>query len=520
MSRETTLEKKAAAKNGIGRLVFAAFSILLEISLIVLLFTKLNQYATWINTLTRLVALILVLGIYGQHKTSTMKMPWIMLIMAFPIIGVILFLLVGLNGSTWKMRNRFQLIDSVLMPKLPQNHDILETMKEKDMDAATIAAYINRYSGYPVYQNTDIRYFDDALKGLEAQLEDMSKAEKFIFMEYHAIENKDAWHRIQTVLEERIKAGVEVRVFYDDMGSIGFINTDFVEKMESVGIQCRVFNPFAPGLNFFLNNRDHRKITVIDGKIGFTGGYNLANEYFNLTHPYGQWKDTGVRLEGDAVKSLTATFLEMWNAIKDSDKDDTDIEKYLMTSNYSAKENGYIQPYADSPMDEEQVGEEVYISMVNKANRYCYFMTPYLIITDEMTHALSLAAKRGVDVRIITPGIPDKKIIYGVTRSFYNSLVRNGVRIFEWKPGFCHAKMSIADDKMATCGTINLDYRSLYHHFENGCFMYDCNAVKEIKKDFDNTFTACREVTEQYQTGRSSILRLSQLFLRLFAQLL
>ena len=520
MSRETTLEKKAAAKNGIGRLVFAAFSILLEISLIVLLFTKLNHYATWINTLTRFVALILVLGIYGQHKTSTMKMPWIMLIMAFPIIGVILFLLVGLNGSTWKMRNRFQLIDSVLMPKLPQNHGILETMKEKDMDAATIAAYINRYSGYPVYQNTDIRYFDDALKGLEAQLEDMSKAEKFIFMEYHAIENKEAWHRIQTVLEERIKAGVEVRVFYDDMGSIGFINTDFVEKMESVGIQCRVFNPFAPGLNFFLNNRDHRKITVIDGKIGFTGGYNLANEYFNLTHPYGQWKDTGVRLEGDAVKSLTATFLEMWNAIKDSDKDDTDIEKYLMTSNYSAKENGYIQPYADSPMDEEQVGEEVYISMVNKANRYCYFMTPYLIITDEMTHALSLAAKRGVDVRIITPGIPDKKIIYGVTRSFYNSLVRNGVRIFEWKPGFCHAKMSIADDKMATCGTINLDYRSLYHHFENGCFMYDCNAVKEIKKDFDNTFTACREVTEQYQTGRSSILRLSQLFLRLFAQLL
>lgn len=520
MSREATLEKKAATKNGIGRLVFAAFSILLEISLIVLLFTKLNHYATWINTLTRLVALILVLGIYGQHKTSTMKMPWIMLIMAFPIMGVILFLLVGLNGSTWKMRNRFQLIDSVLMPKLPQNHGILETMKEKDMDAATIAAYINRYSGYPVYQNTDIRYFDDALKGLEAQLEDMSKAEKFIFMEYHAIENKDAWHRIQTVLEERIKAGVEVRVFYDDMGSIGFINTDFVEKMESVGIQCRVFNPFAPGLNFFLNNRDHRKITVIDGKIGFTGGYNLANEYFNFTHPYGQWKDTGVRLEGDAVKSLTATFLEMWNAIKDSDKDDTDIEKYLMTSNYSAKENGYIQPYADSPMDEEQVGEEVYISMVNKANRYCYFMTPYLIITDEMTHALSLAAKRGVDVRIITPGIPDKKIIYGVTKSFYNSLVRNGVRIFEWEPGFCHAKMSIADDKMATCGTINLDYRSLYHHFENGCFMYDCNAVKEIKKDFDNTFTACREVTEQYQTGRSSILRLSQLFLRLFAQLL
>ena len=497
-----------------------ALAVLLQVVWLLVLVLRFNAYSNWIAFASTVIALVVVVRLYSKHTSPAFKLPWIMLIMAFPIMGVILFLLVGLNGSTWKMRNRFQLIDSVLMPKLPQNHGILETMKEKDMDAATIAAYINRYSGYPVYQNTDIRYFDDALKGLEAQLEDMSKAEKFIFMEYHAIENKDAWHRIQTVLEERIKAGVEVRVFYDDMGSIGFINTDFVEKMESVGIQCRVFNPFAPGLNFFLNNRDHRKITVIDGKIGFTGGYNLANEYFNFTHPYGQWKDTGVRLEGDAVKSLTATFLEMWNAIKDSDKDDTDIEKYLMTSNYSAKENGYIQPYADSPMDEEQVGEEVYISMVNKANRYCYFMTPYLIITDEMTHALSLAAKRGVDVRIITPGIPDKKIIYGVTRSFYNSLVRNGVRIFEWEPGFCHAKMSIADDKMATCGTINLDYRSLYHHFENGCFMYDCNAVKEIKKDFDNTFTACREVTEQYQTGRSSILRLSQLFLRLFAQLL
>lgn len=322
------------------------------------------------------------------------------------------------------------------------------------------------------------------------------------------------------VLEERVKAGVEVRVFYDDMGSIGFINTDFVKKLEVVGIKCRVFNPFAPGLNLFLNNRDHRKITVIDGKVGFTRGYNLANEYFNLTHPYGQWKDTGIRLEGDAVRSLTITFLEMWNAIKDSNQDDIDIDRYLPQNEYTAKENGYVQPYADSPINHEHIGEEVYISMVNKAEQYCYFMTPYLIITDEMTHALSLAAKRGVDVRIITPGIPDKKVVYGVTRSFYNGLVRNGVRIFEWEPGFCHAKMSIADDKMATCGTINLDYRSLYHHFENGCFMYDCTAVADMKKDFDQTFCTCREVTEQYRTGRSATLRLGQLFLRLFAQLL
>jgi len=292
-----------------------------------------------------------------------------------------------------------------------------------------------------------------------------------------------------------------------------------VKKMERIGIHCRVFNPFMPGLNVFLNNRDHRKITVIDGKVAFTGGYNLANEYFNYTNPYGQWKDTGIRLEGDAVQSLTATFLEMWNAANDRNNNE-DFSKYFIRSEYKAAQNGFVQPYADSPMDDEQVGEEVYISMVNKAEKYCWFITPYLIITDEMTHALCLAAKRGIDVRIITPGIPDKKMIYSVTRSFYHGLVKNGVRIYEWTPGFCHAKMSVADDCMATCGTINLDYRSLYHHFENGCFMADSPAVLSIRNDLEKTMKECREVTEQYRTGRSAYLRLGQLFMRLFAGLL
>ena len=195
-------------------------------------------------------------------------------------------------------------------------------------------------------------------------------------------------------------------------------------------------------------------------------------------------------------------------------------KKYLVQHPYQAKQTGYIQPYADCPLDGIQVGEDVYISIVNKADRYCWFMTPYLIITDEMTHALSLAAKRGVDVRIITPGIPDKKLIYSITRSFYHNLVQDGVRIYEWTPGFCHAKMSVADDCMATCGTINLDYRSLYHHFENGCFMADCDAVLDIRRDMEQTLEQCREVTEKYKSGRSATLRLGQLFLRLFAELL
>ena len=224
-------------------------------------------------------------------------------------------------------------------------------------------------------------------------------------------------------------------------------------------------------------------------------------------------------MEGDAVRSLTAAFLEMWNAsIRTENDEDTVLGAYFPT--YAAEGNGFIQPYADSPLDDEHVGEEVYISMANKAEKYCWFITPYLIITDEMAHALSLAAKRGVDVRIITPGIPDKKMVYNVTRSFYNCLVRNGVRVFEWTPGFCHAKMSVADDCMATCGTINLDYRSLYHHFENGCFMADCDAVADIRADFERMMAQSREVTQQYREGRSATLRLGQLVMRFFAELL
>lgn len=516
----STLEGKKKTENGTKRLIFTAVSILLEIVFLLFLFTKVSEYATIIDWATRIVAIFLVLGLYSMDKTSSMKMPWIILMLAFPILGVSLYLLVGLNGSTKKMRARYEEIDKKLLPYLPDNRQILEWMKEESPQAGAIASYLTNYSYYPVYQNTDVTYYDEAIKGLDAQLEDLSKAEKFIFMEYHAIEDEEAWQRIQTVLEDRVKAGVEVRIFYDDMGSIWFVNMDFATKLKSLGIKCRVFNPILPGLNMFLNNRDHRKITVIDGKVAYTGGYNLANEYFNITHPYGIWKDTGIRMEGDAVKSMTVAFLEMWNAAGNVKSKELVPEKYVIHYAYKAQQRGYVQPYADSPLDGEQVGEEVYISMANKAENYCWFITPYLIITDEMTHALTLAAKRGVDVRIITPGIPDKKMVYSVTRSFYHNLVKHGVRIYEWTPGFCHAKMSVADDKMATCGTINLDYRSLYHHFENGCFLADCDAVLEIRDDLIRTMGESREVTEQYKEGRSAGLRLGQLILRLFAELL
>ena len=516
----STLEGRKKSQNGVKRLVFCGIAILLQVAFLVVIFTKLNAYAPMIDMGTRVLSVVLILRIYSKNETSSMKMPWIILIMLLPIMGVALYLLVGLNGGAIRMYIRYKKIDEELEPFMKKDEKCLEELCEKNSRAGGIVSYIERNSFYTLYQNTDVKYFDEAFKGLDAQLADLAKAEHFIFMEYHAIEDDIAWHRIQKVLEERVKAGVEVRVFYDDMGSIGFINTGFVKKMEAVGIRCRVFNPFKPGLNMFLNNRDHRKITVIDGKVGFTGGYNLANEYFGITHPYGLWKDTGIRLEGDAVKSLTVAFLEMWNACDGVEYDVANLKKYLKVHDFQAEQRGFVLPYADGPMNQEQLGEEIYISMAEKAEKYCWFITPYLIITDEMNHALSLAAKRGVDVRIITPGIPDKKLVYSVTRSFYNGLVRNGVRIFEWEPGFCHAKMCVEDDCMATCGTINLDYRSLYHHFENGCFLADCDVVGEIRDDFVKMFGQCREVTEKYRSGRSASLRFGQMVMRLFAELL
>ena len=526
---QQTYEGKANIKNGVSRALLAGAAIAVEVAFALISFLRFSNYAAWISGFIRFLGALLVLAIYSQHKSATIRMTWVIIIMGLPVLGVALYLLIGLSGSTKAMRKRYETVDAALMPLLPGDEALFRELREQTPAFANISRYLKQCAGYPLWKDTAVTYYKDAADGLEAQLKDLRKAKRFIFMEYHAIEAARAFGRIMDVLTEKVKEGVEVRVFYDDIGSIGFISTDFVKQLNSLGIQCRVFNPVGPLANVFLNNRDHRKITVIDGQVGFTGGYNLADEYFHLKEPFGFWKDTGLRLEGPAVKSLTVTFLEMWNAVNKDDTDDRDYCRYLPDTVFdasSAPEDlaeaaaGFVQPYADSPLDNEHVGENVYMSLAESAKDYVWFMTPYLLITDEMSSALGLAAKRGVDVRIVTPGIPDKKLVYQLTRSYYASLVRNGVRVFEYTPGFCHAKMAVADDEAATCGTINMDYRSLYHHFENGCIMYKSPAVLGIKKDFESFFPECREVTEQYRTGRSHFLRLGQLILRLAAPLM
>lgn len=501
--------------NGIFRLFFVGLSVLLQVGWIVVIFLKLNAYSTAISLLSSIIALIVVLRLYSKHTNSAFKMPWIMLIMALPVMGLSLYVLVGLDGFTGLIRRRMRQVRERLRPSLAQENAVLTTLRRTDPLAANQCSYLLTHTGSPVYQNTRADYYPEAGDALEAMKADLEKAEHFIFMEYFIVENAESFEPILEILTRKVAQGVEVRLMYDDIGSVGYVNLKFAHRLNRLGIRCQAFNPALPFLNLFMNHRDHRKITVIDGKIGFTGGFNLANEYFGITTPHGKWKDTGLRLEGDAVQSLTATFLELWCV---SSGESGDITSYLHP--YPVTGEGFVQPFGDSPVFEERAAENVLLNMIGQAKEYLYFITPYLIITDELSRALGLAAKRGVDVRVITPGIPDKKTIYGVTRSYYAGLAQQGVRIFEYTPGFCHAKQCVCDGTMAMIGTSNLDYRSLYLHFENDVLLYRCSAVENMVQDFRALFPQCREVTAQYRGGRTAFLRLWQCILRLFAPLL
>lgn len=509
-------ESKGNVKNSVGRLIFAGLAFCLQTGWIVLLFLRLNAYSATLSLISSFLAFLLALWIYGKPSNAAFKMPWIMLILVFPVLGICIYGLFGHKEATKKIRVKFNRIHSELMECLRQKPEVMEALEEQGYDVANQFRYLLNQEGYPLYRNTDVEFYKEASDGLVAQLAALKEAREYVFLDYHAIEEAEAFGQIRDILADKAAEGVEVRILYDDVGSIGFITPEFIKRMEGLGIRCKVFNPVMPVMQIFMNNRDHRKIMVIDGRVGFTGGYNLADEYFNIIHPYGYWKDTGIRLMGEAVKSLTVMFLEMWNL---TEKCQEDYTPYLKDVSYQSKENGFIQPYADSPM-QETVGENVYLNVIKQAKHYFYASTPYLIISDEMIRELSMAAERGVDVRIITPGIPDKKVIYRVTRSYYASLVRHGVRIYEYTPGFNHAKQTVADARVATVGTINMDYRSLYHHFENGVLLYGCRAISEIEKDFLETFDKCREVTEKYRQDKFTVVTGVDCVLRLFAPLM
>ena len=501
--------------NAVLRILFVGVSLLFQIGWLLLLILELNEYSARISLITSILSVVVVLKLYSKHVNSAMKMPWIMLILAFPVMGLCLYLLFELLGDPG-VGKRLRTVRGQMQGALTQDEAVMERLKEKSVPAANQFRYLWKTAGCPVYENTRADYYSEGSQAFEAMKRDLETAENFIFMEYFIVEDRSSFRELQEILIRKHNQGVEVRLLYDDIGSVGYVNMAFAKRLNDAGIRCIPFNPALPVLNLFMNHRDHRKITVIDGKVGFTGGYNLADAYFDRERPYGKWKDTGLRLEGEAVKSLTATFLELWNV---TTREREDWDRYLDIT-YRVLGQGFVQPYGDDPLGPERTAKNVYMNLIAQSSRTLYFISPYLIITDEMSSALRLAAKRGVDVRIITPGIPDKKTVYAVTRSYYAGLVSQGVRIFEYTPGFCHAKQCICDGKIASIGTSNLDYRSLYHHFENNVLLYDCDAVRDIAADFDALFPQCEEVTEKYRTGRGAILRIWQCILRLFAPLM
>lgn len=513
---DVNLEKREHRRNSALRLTIAALGVLVQIAWFLYLVLSLNRYSPVANLLFSLFAVVAALRIFGREENAAFKLSWIIFILGFPILGLSFYFLFGNKRLPRKIRRRLEAYDAAAKPYLAQEPTVLDSLAASEPHIGSVCRYLAEVGGYPLYRDTEVTYYGDAAEAFEAQLADLAEARHYIFMEYHAIEDAIAFERLAAVLAGRVAAGVEVRMFYDDIGSWSFIDRSFITRMEKLGVVCRAFNPVYPILNLFMNNRDHRKITVIDGTIGYTGGYNLADEYFNITHPYGHWKDSGIRLAGDAVRSLAIQFLELWSAM---DGVTPPLERFLPASEESLLIHGaFVQPYADRPMDDIPLSENVYLNLIKTATRRLYITTPYLIIDDEMRRELILAAGRGVDVRIITPGVPDKKLIRRVTRSHYGPLVRGGVQIWEYTPGFLHAKQMLVDDDTATVGTVNLDYRSLYHHFENGVLFHGGAAPRMVADDFEALFSVSENVTEKYRKYRRRTL--GQCILQLLIPLL
>ena len=476
-----------------SRLVFFGILLLIQLVWLLTFLTRLTTYSTGISIVFTLVSLLAVLWIINRGENPAYQMAWIIFILVFPLLGGLFYLLVGNKQPSQKMRRRLEAEQKRTNTALVQDPEVLKAVEELDPRAKGQFAYMSRTCGYPVHQNTQARYFSLGDELFPVLLEELQAAEHFIFMEYFIVEDGRMWNSILEILEEKARADLDVRFLYDDLGSVSLLPPGYDRQLEAKGIKCIAFNPFIPLWSLVMNNRDHRKITVIDGHTAFSGGVNLADEYINEKERFGHWKDTGFMLKGEAVWNFTVMFLQMWNAFRKTDEV-YDAFRPECHHPQAFASDGFVQPYGDSPLDEEIAAENVYLNILNQARDYVYIFTPYLIIDHEMDTALCLAAKRGVDVRIVTPGIPDKKVIFQLTRSYYPSLLKAGVRIYEYAPGFLHAKSYVCDDETAVVGTINMDFRSLYLHFECGTLFYRNSIVADVKEDCLHTIERCREM--------------------------
>lgn len=497
-------------KDAIIKGIIVGIGVLLQILLSLFINIYLIEKLWIINVFYGFLRVLLLLGLIRNSKNYAYTLPWIIILLLFPLIGTLLYVIIGDNKRKSKILRKI-----IASEKNSQKYLIQDEKIKKEIDNNSRLRYISDFAGYPISKNNDIKYFPLGDTAFLEMLKDLKKAKNFIFLEYFIISHGIMWQSILDILEEKVKEGVQVRVIYDDAGCIGTLKNNYDKVLESKGIKCIAFNRLNPVAGVIMNNRDHRKILVIDGLVAYSGGINIADEYINVNSPHGHWKDNAIRVSGDAVWNYTVMFLTMWNAYR---KEDKDFIKYKRTFKQT-KANGYVVAYGETPLDNECVGEDIYLNIINQANKYVYIFTPYLIIDTDMINALTLAAKRGVDVRIVIPGIPDKKIVYSLSESYLELLVKGGVKIYKYTPGFVHSKVFVSDDNVATVGTINLDYRSLYLHFECGLYLENVKCIKDIKKDLDDTIKKSHKVTKKEATP-NLIKAIWQTILRLFAPLM
>ena len=506
-----------------NRIFYVVLALVIQLVWILVTVWRLSEYSRYFSAVSQVVGIVVVLWILNKDMNPSYKLSWTLLILTLPVFGLLFYVLFGQSRVAAAFQQRYEKIQKESQEYKIQDPGVIESLEQRDESAAKQARYINSYSGFPLHENTTAEYFqvgDDMFPVLVRELE---QAKHYIYMEYFIINNKNSvmWGTILEILERKAKEGVDVRLLYDDFGSLTTLPHNYDKELNAKGIQCKVFNRFRPVLNIIQNNRDHRKICVIDGHTGFTGGINLADEYINQRVRFGHWKDTAVMIKGDAVWNMTEMFMDMWTTLTGG-QETWDFEEYLPRRYHPEpfESDGFVQPFCDSPLDKEIVGEHVYLNIINRAKHYVYICTPYLIIDNEMMTALCLAAKSGVDVRIMTPAVPDKKIVFLLTQSYYEPLLEAGVRIYEYQPGFLHAKSFVCDDEVAVVGTINMDYRSLYLHFENGVWMYGSRVIRDILEDFNDTLEYCTPIDLEFCRNRHIVVRAAQSILRVVAPLL
>ena len=492
----------------INRATVTVALVLLQIGWLLWAFFSLTAGKVWVNAGLNVLSLFITLYLVRKDENSDYKIIWLVLIGLMPLLGGALYLAFGNKAPAKRMRQRMQAVERQHTADLAQQPGQTDAL---DPASRGLSRYVSEYGPYPAWKNSTAKYYPCGEAMYPDLLADLEKAERFIFLEFFIVRTGKMWKGVEDILVRKAAQGVDVRLIYDDFGSLLGLPSDFVVQMERAHIRCIPFNPVVPLLSLVMNHRDHRKIVVIDGTVAYTGGVNLADEYINAEQRFGYWKDAALRVEGDAAWNFTAMFLNFWNAFRPSE---TDYDAFRPMPLVTPVSDGIVQPYADSPLDEEPMAETVYLNILAQAQRYVYIYTPYLAVGEEMLDALKNAAKRGVDIRLVLPGIPDKKLVFRLSRSYYLPLVRAGVRIYEYTPGFLHAKCWVSDDVTAVVGSINMDYRSLFLHFECGVLLQKNSQVAVLRDDVRATLPQCREIqvtecrTSLPGTVLDSVLRL------------